>query len=58
MLTRDADPRLVKLVQQADEERRRRLRAEKSASVLKAMNTKLREQLRTLTKYKAPAEQC
>jgi hypothetical protein len=53
MVTRDGDPRLVKLVQQADEERQRRIHAERSASVLKAMNVKLREQLRTVTRDRA-----
>jgi hypothetical protein len=32
---------------QADEERQRRIQAERAASVLKAMNTKLRQKLRT-----------
>jgi hypothetical protein len=37
------------VVRQADDERQRRIRAEKSAGVLKAMNDKLRRQLRIMT---------
>jgi hypothetical protein len=43
-----AEQKVIKLVQQADEERRRRIRAERSASVLKAMNAKLRRELRAV----------
>jgi hypothetical protein len=45
----EADPKLLKLVRQVDAERQARLRAERTASVLRAMNTKLRRELRAVT---------
>jgi len=52
----DADPRLIRLVQQVDEERQRRLRAEMVARALQATNAKLRRQLHGLTQDQALAE--
>jgi hypothetical protein len=44
----DVDPRLVKLVQQLDDERRRRTKAERQAVGLRAVLTRLqRERQRT-----------
>jgi hypothetical protein len=43
------DPRLLRSIQKADQERERRVRAERQASALRAQNTLLRQQLRRLT---------
>jgi hypothetical protein len=44
-----ADPRLLRMVQQADEERTRRIRAERQAVALRLQVTKLRQQVKQLT---------
>ena len=50
----DVDLKLIKLVQQCDDERRKRILAERSASALRAMNTKLRQELAVATRDQAP----
>jgi hypothetical protein len=50
----EPDIRLLKAIQQVDTERAARLKAERAASALKAMNVKLRQQLATATRDQAP----
>jgi hypothetical protein len=51
----DTDLRLIKQVRLADEERQRRIQAERVASALKAANLRLLERLRSLTLDRAPS---
>jgi hypothetical protein len=44
-----ADPRLLRMVQQADAERTRRIKAERQAVALKFQVSRLRQQVKQLT---------
>jgi hypothetical protein len=48
-MTSNVDPKLIKLVRQADEERQRRIRAEQQTRAYQMQNARLRRQLQSMS---------
>ena len=54
-MVQEPDPRLLKGIQRAEEERQRRITAERQANILRAQNSQLRRKLKQLTTDALPS---